>query len=142
MGRAVLLVTLAGCAAGDFTERAHQQAAVELVWRQLLGETSEPPPIEWREPECGEPVTWFGGYTSPHSGFCLNGKCEEGYYAPTPQLITLVWLGKIYRSALGHELLHAHLHSATGDLDGDHLRPEWYSGILDDAQSELMRLDY
>lgn len=135
----LVLATISGCTTGDVTERLHQREAVQLI-QDLLGDTSMLPPIGWHDPECGEPVALDDGYTSKHSGFCHYGKCETGYYEP--RFITAAWHGKIYRTSLPHEMLHAQLHNATGDLDKDHLRPEWYSGVLEDAASELRRLNY
>jgi hypothetical protein len=129
MGRigaaAVLSVALLGCAEGDFSPRPHQAEALQLVWADIFGETHQPPPIGWRQLECGDPAPWFDGYVAPHQGFVDGSECKSGFYETDRDYINVAWLDAVWRTSIVHELFHAHLKYTFGDADGEHRRTEW-----------------
>jgi hypothetical protein len=136
-----------GCATGDFTPRPHQQEALDLVWTGMYGETHAPPPIGWRQLDCGAPAPWFDGYVAPHQGFADDNECKSGFYETGRDFINVAEHDKIFRSAIAHELYHAHLKYTFGDADGEHRRVEWGHdqatgldapvGILEDAMDAI-----
>ncbi len=125
---ALLIAT--GCVATDPTPRHGQAEAIQLIWREAYGETTDPPVIEWvTTPNC----RWGAGTSIPDGwpGF-LNGpqQCVTGVYYSSSDTVRLI-PGDMFPdqqaisfSSFAHELMHAHQqrqgiddtnHQRTGD---------------------------
>lgn len=120
--------------------------ALQVVWRGTYEEAGAPPPLLWQyATTCDWWVTkWLP--TGDYTGWHIDGVpgCAHGiYYAHDTATVALpgTWAADDYplsETSFSHELLHAHLERATGDLDPQHTRPEWQAGgLLDEAQDRL-----
>jgi len=104
------LLALAGC---GFPTQPEQSRAEEVVWRGTFAAPDAPPPIEWRQDECGGPL----------AGARYEGQCYAGLYLRGDRAL-VAWRGSFHQSAYAHELMHA-LQWSRGIEDPQHLRPEW-----------------
>jgi hypothetical protein len=106
------------CPEGRFTScdrgMPHECEALQLVWRDGMGERAEPPPIEW--------IHDFVPDEDPNVRGVFLSQCFE---------IRLRIERNIADSAYVHELMHAHLLLSTGDADPRHMRNEWYTQVSD-----------
>lgn len=84
-----------------------------MVWSALYAANGSPPPVEWREDDCGE----------PRKGARYAGVCYAGLYLRDDHAL-VAWRGSIHESSYAHELMHA-FQWQRGIEDPDHLRPEW-----------------
>src|SRR5688572_19508572 len=100
-----LVGPLSGCSPGTFDRLPGQDRAEQIVWRELYGETDDPPAVEWvdGEPPCGS--TWLG--------WKVRVEIRRDLDHP------------IARSAYPHELMHWHTFNRTGDVDAAHWRGDW-----------------
>lgn len=128
LGTALLLSTGVGCAnpVGTFEFRRGQEQAVKTIWEDVFGETGDPPPIEWREPECKD----WGNVPGVWSYNIATGQtfCHRGFHWLTGGVVVVQeWAAKYSNWVdLTHELMHAHAeHALHGDCDPLHNRMDW-----------------
>ena len=100
-----------------------QERAEVIVWEAVYGAASAPPPIEWREDDCGGPL----------AGARYEGRCYAGLYLRNDRAL-VAWRGSFHASSYAHELLHAYQWSRRVE-DWDHQRPEW--SLVEDANAKL-----
>jgi hypothetical protein len=97
-----ILMIMAGALGGCSAERPlpipDQARAEQVVWRDVFGETEDPPTIYWRN-DCEGPSGEAGLL---YSGECVGGVFYVGHYAAE-----VAWPGSFHASAFAHELMHA-----------------------------------
>lgn len=111
---AVTVTALAGgcMSPGDMTPKPEQARALDIIWRQVYGQTNSPPEVEWHHD-----TALFGdtkGFTCAGWKVLITDD-EQGpetfHFSNTP---------------LAHELMHERTFERThGDVDAGHLRGDW-----------------
>jgi hypothetical protein len=115
-----LLALAAGC---GFPARPGQERAERLVWSAAFSAPGAPPPVEWREDDCG----------GPQVGARYLGECYAGIYVRDDHAL-VAWRGSIHGSSYAHELMHA-LQWRHGVEDPEHRRAEW--SLVEAANRDL-----
>jgi hypothetical protein len=116
-----------------------QETAVNMVWRELWGQTRKPPAIFWVQ---GAALNCDGG-----QGFVTEaGKCAGGSTQETPTLTGSVYqvlvalpdpFVRVSETALTHELRHAFLTWTIGHPVEDFGPDEAYGGKVGEAMQLL-----
>lgn len=115
---------IAGCAVGEPPAKIpNQDTALEIVWRDVYGQTATPPTILWSMDDCG--WTWpdhtiaycvYGG-SDGYGGRFYKQEFAINVPMPTPH-------HPLSQQPFAHELLHAK-QWLEGIDDPNHTLPEW-----------------
>lgn len=108
-----LIVLAGGCArvvSNTREPRPCQAAAVDLVWRVVLGRADRAPDVWWVPPAnqtCGRVVDGARGFPALVMG--ADGRMVAGCAGASAEgtaLVNLVWYGAWERTGLAHEFVH------------------------------------
>jgi hypothetical protein len=135
----------------DYTPKAHQAAAVEIVWHSVYGMPAivPAPDIGWHNQNsltCGDylgPGKW-DAFKSP------KGECVWGLSFIVGWRTEIAWPDDVAmfsrHETLAHELYHFRMYLVTGDSDHDHKDPGFEAryghlpgGAVDLANDALLR---
>ena len=107
------------CSCQYYNKLPNQDKAVDLIWRSYYGQTVYPPAIEWRTDRCGDRMD---KYAAVYQNMCYGGLF---LFWEDHILVAQSNDGKIWNSALPHELMHAKQWNDNKVLDYEHTSPEW-----------------
>jgi hypothetical protein len=108
----LLLLLTGGCqSSGDMTPKPSQAQAINIVWRQVYGQTGDAPDVEWHH----DAKLWDGvkGFTFAGWKILL---CDDDQPPAT---------FRFFETELAHELMHERTFERTGDVDAAHNRGSW-----------------
>jgi hypothetical protein len=123
-----------GCVGGTFDRVPGQDRAEQIVWHDLYGEDSDPPPVEWFHGDGYLPgATGATGLTLPGWKVQVGYRqttCPAGVYSTEP------FDCSVSGGSLAHEFMHYRTALRTGDVDAAHNRGDWH--LADDVAFQAL----